>query len=130
MADAGIIALRNFDGPLLITEVTGAAATSAGIRVGDEVVQVDGKIPPPDFAAHIASKDPGSTVRLTLRRGRTVLPARVTLEAKQTDIYKLDDLPNITSAQRARRAAWLASGDEPAESSANLQTEDVGTSSY
>src|SRR5256885_11883061 len=46
---------------LLVTEITGAAATSAGIRVGDEVVQVNGKIPPPDFAAQIASRDPGST---------------------------------------------------------------------
>jgi len=128
VADAGFIALRNFDGPLLVTEVTGAAASGAGIRVGDEITQLDGKVPPPDFAAHIASKDPGSTVRLTLRRGRTVFLARLTLESKQTDIYTLDEAPNVTSAQRARRTAWLASEDETA--GRGSQAQDAETSAY
>lgn len=128
IADAGIIALRNFDGPLLVTEVTGTAASRAGIRVGDEVMQIDGKLPPPDFAAHIASRDPGSTVRLALRRGRTVFPAQLTLESKPTDIYRLDDAPNITGAQRARRAAWLASEDETAAVGSPAQ--DAETNAY
>src|SRR5262249_41925781 len=112
LADLGLTALRNFDGPLLVSEVTGTAATAAGIRVGDEIVQFDGKLPGPDFHAQIASKDPGSVVRLTLRRGKTVFPVRLVLESKVTEIYKLEGLPNITSGQRARRAAWLASEDE------------------
>jgi len=117
LADLGLTALRNFDGPLLVSEVTGTAATAAGIRVGDEIVQFDGKLPGPDLSVQIASKDPGSTVRLTLRRGKTVFPVRLTLESKSTDIYKFEDFQNVTSAQRARRAAWLASEDEPAGSS-------------
>jgi predicted metalloprotease with PDZ domain len=120
LADLGLTALRNFDGPLLVSEVTGTAATAAGIRVGDEIVQFDGKLPGPDFNAQIASKDPGSTVRLTLRRGKTVFPVRLMLESKSTDIYKFEDLQNVTSAQRARRAAWLASEDEPSGSNRKI----------
>jgi predicted metalloprotease with PDZ domain len=129
-ADAGFIALRNFDGPLLVTEVTGAAATSAGVRAGDEIVQVDGKLPPPDFAAHISSKDPGDKIRVELRRGRTMFAVQLTLASKQTEIYRLDDAPNLTRAQRDRRAAWLASEDEPSAAASSLQTEDTETSAY
>jgi predicted metalloprotease with PDZ domain len=117
IADLGLTALRNFDGPLLVSEVTGAAASAAGIRVGDEIVQLDGKLPGPDFSAQIASRRPGETVHLTLRRGKNVSSVRLTLESKATDIYKLEDLVNITNAQRSRREAWLASEDEPAASS-------------
>jgi predicted metalloprotease with PDZ domain len=117
IADLGVTALRNFDGPLLVSEVTGAAASAAGIRVGDEIVQLDGKLPGPDFSAQIASRRPGETVHLTLRRGKNVSSVRLTLESKATDIYKLEDLVNITNAQRSRREAWLASEDEPAASS-------------
>ncbi|HEX7962014.1 MAG TPA: hypothetical protein VF493_18995 [Terriglobales bacterium] len=129
-ADAGLIASRNFDGPLLVTEVTGAAATSAGIRVGDEIVQVDGRLPPPDFAANISSKDPGDKVRLELRRARTMFAVQLTLTSKQTEVYRLDDASNVTRAQRARRAAWLASEDEPPAAASSLPTGDVETSAY
>ena len=123
LADVGLTALRNFDGPLLVTEVTGAAATAAGIRVADEIVELDGKLPGPDFAAQITSRDAGSSVRLKLRRGKTVFPVRLALESKATDIYKLEDLPTISSAQRARRAAWLASEDESAGTALSLSPE-------
>jgi predicted metalloprotease with PDZ domain len=120
LADLGLTAMRNFDGPLLVTEVTGAAATAAGIRVGDEIVEFDGKLPGSDLAAQITSRNPGTSVRLKLRRGKTVFPVRLALQSKATDIYKLEDLPNLTSAQRARRAAWLSSEeDESAGTAAN-----------
>ena len=123
LADIGLTAVRNFDGPLLVTEVTGTAASAAGIRVGDEIVEFEGKLPGPDFAAQISSRDPGSSVHLKLRRGKTVFPVRLTLESKTSDIYKLEDFPDITSAQRARRTAWLKSENESASASSNLVPE-------
>jgi hypothetical protein len=82
-------------------------------------VEFDGKLPGPDLAAQITSRDPGTSVRLKLRRGKTVFPVRLALESKPTDIYKLEDLPNLTIAQRARRTAWLSSEDESAGTAAN-----------
>ena len=55
--------------------VPGSAAEKAGLKVGDQIIAVDGKsfkvlsAAATDFAEHISSHFPGDTVELTFRRG-------------------------------------------------------------
>lgn len=84
----------------------GGPAQQAGIASGDIVEEFNGK-PAQDMMAQIARLNPGDVVRLKLRSGSGVRQVDLTLSVRQLDEYVLADLPNVTAAMRARRAAWI-----------------------
>jgi putative serine protease PepD len=65
-----------------VTEVYGdTPAAGAGLRVGDQVVKIDGR---PvrrleDIYARLGETDPGQQVALELRRGNEIAAATITL---------------------------------------------------
>ena len=112
VADAGFTAMRNFDGPMIVVDVTGTTALAAGVRNGDEVVEIEGKGPDQSMARTIGAMTPGTMIHVTLRRGGSLLPVSFPLEAKESVFWALEEMAHITAAQRARRQAWLNSEDE------------------
>jgi len=62
----------------------GGPAASAGIRAGDVVIAVDGRPvgQPEELVVAIRTKQPGQVLRLTYRRGTSVLTAEVVLGSR------------------------------------------------
>src|SRR5262249_32557176 len=120
--DAGFTAFRNFDGPMMVVEVTGRSATSAGVQVGDEILEVEGKPPARESGGLTGGGKVGETISLTVRRGRNRIPLRLTLEGKEQVSYEITPAISVTTAQQARRRAWMHSEDEGGGATASGQT--------
>ena len=109
VADAGFIASRNFDGPMVVGEVTaGGAAEEAGLQTGDTILEINGNAVGQESADTILAMTPGEsiTVKVHPRRG-VEHELKWKIGSRQEISYELKDLDNITAEQRAARAAWL-----------------------
>jgi predicted metalloprotease with PDZ domain len=108
VVDAGFSASRNFDGPPLVSAVRfGSDAQAAGLRVGDEVLALDGKTVAAPIDPIIQAMKPGETIKVTVRSGRTERTLQWRLTNREQQDFELKDLGNITPQQKTRRAAWL-----------------------
>jgi predicted metalloprotease with PDZ domain len=110
--DAGFSAFRNFDGPMIVVEVTGESAVSAGVQVGDEILEVEGQPPVREAGGITGGRKVGDTISLTVRRGRNRIAVRLTLAGKEQVSYEITPVASITTAQQSRRQAWVHSEDE------------------
>jgi predicted metalloprotease with PDZ domain len=121
--DAGFLASRNFDGPMSVLAVTpGSEAERAGLRVGDTVTELQGKPAGEESTQQLAGLSPGDAVEVKVRPRRgpeRVLKWKVT--SREETIFEVKDLDQITTEQRARRAAWLKGEAQPAAETANHQ---------
>jgi predicted metalloprotease with PDZ domain len=107
--DAGFVASRNSDGSVGVAAVTaGSGAERAGLRVGDTVLEINGKGTDTESLQNLARLSTGDSIAVKVR---TQHGAEVKLKWKignrDEPFYNLKDLENITAEQRARRAAWL-----------------------
>lgn len=109
VADAGFIASRNFDGPMSVAAVTpGSEAERAGLQVGDEIIELQGKPAGQDSRQELSQLVPGDTLTLKVRSRRgTERELKWKIGSRQETSYVVKDLDNVTTAVRARRAAWL-----------------------
>ena len=109
IADAGFVASRNFDGPMIVAAVTaGSEADRAGLQAGDTILEVDGKTAAQEFSQEMAWLAPGDTITVKVhsrRSGDRELKWKA--GSREEVSYEFKDLENVTAAQRARRAAWL-----------------------
>jgi predicted metalloprotease with PDZ domain len=107
--DPGFIASRNFDGPISVAAVTpGSDAEQQGLRVGDVILEFQGKSAADDFQQQLSRMSPGETITLKIRSRRTGdRELKLKLGSRQELSYLLKDLDQVTPEQRARRAAWL-----------------------
>jgi predicted metalloprotease with PDZ domain len=109
LADAGFVASRNFDGPMTVEAVTaGGEAERAGLRVGDTVLEINGKTAGQESAQEISQLNPGDTITVKVRSrrgGDRELKWKV--GSREEISYELKDIENLTQEQRAQRAAWL-----------------------
>ncbi len=107
--DAGFIASRNFDGPMLVGAVTaGSDAERVGLQMGDTILEISGKSVGQESSEEMARFDPGDTITLKVRSrrgGDRELKWKV--GSREQTSYKITDLENVTAEQQARRAAWL-----------------------
>jgi predicted metalloprotease with PDZ domain len=109
VADAGFMASRNFDGPMSVGAVTaGSDAERAGLQVGDTILEIQGKAAGQESRQELARLAPGDTVTLKVRGRRGAeRELKWKVGSRQEILYQVKDLENVTSEQRARRAAWL-----------------------
>ncbi len=115
VSDAGFAASRNFDGPIVVSDVTsGSEAERAGLQVGDAVLELQGKPAGEQSRQALLSLAPGDilTVKVRSRRGGE-RELKWKVGSREEISYELQDLGTITPEQRACRAAWLKGEAEP-----------------
>ncbi len=108
-ADPGFSASRNFDGPMVVSAVAaGSEAERAGLRAGDTISEINGKIPGLESSDDMAGLAPDDAITLRVR-GRRGAERELKWKAGRRDelAYDLRDTEHITAEQRARRMAWL-----------------------
>jgi predicted metalloprotease with PDZ domain len=106
-ADLGFVATQNFDAAPIVSAISaGSAAESAGLAVGDAILEINGQIPN-RFAGYGASLLPGDTVRLRVRNSAGERDLQWTVGTRQEIELNLVDLDKVTPEQKARRGAWL-----------------------
>ncbi len=109
VADPGFIAVRNFDAaPRVTAIVEGGEAERAGLVVGDDIVEINGHAADSDFEHRLAGLRPGETIRLRVRRPQGEMGVTWKMANREQIAFELKDVDNVTSQQRARRAAWLS----------------------
>jgi len=109
VADAGFDASRNFDGSVVVAAVTASSgAERAGLRVGDAILEINGKRTEQESSQNLARLNTGDLITLKIRARRGAeLEVRWKVGARDEVFSELKDLDNITAEQQARRAAWL-----------------------
>jgi predicted metalloprotease with PDZ domain len=114
--DAGFVASRNFDGPMLVGAVTpGGDAERAGLLVGDTILEIQGKAVGQESRDELARLSPGDTLAVKVRPRRGAeRELKWKIGSRQEISYRIKDLENVTAEQRVRRAAWL-NGEAEAE---------------
>jgi predicted metalloprotease with PDZ domain len=107
--DPGFNASRNFDGPLTVSAVaSGSEAEQQGLLVSDIILEFQGKPAVEDFQQQLSRFAPGETLSLKVRSRRAgEHELKWKIGSRQELSYQLKDLDQVTSEQRARRAAWL-----------------------
>lgn len=109
VTDLGFTASRNFDGPMSVGAVTPQSeAEQAGLRVGDTIVELQGKPAGQESREELSRLNPGDmlTVKIRPRRGPD-RELKFKVGSRQEIYYELRDLDPVTAQQRARRVAWL-----------------------
>ncbi len=115
VADAGFIASRNFDGPMMVEAVTpGSEAEHAGLQVGETVLEINGKTAGEESRGELARLKPGDLITLKIRSRRGDRELKWNVGSRQEVSYELKDLDPVTSEQMARREAWLKGEAQPA----------------
>lgn len=107
--DAGFVASRNFDGPMLVGAVTaGSDAERAGLQVGDTILEIQGKVVGQESRDELARLAPGDTLAVKVRPRRGAEhELKWKVGSRQEIAYQLKDLESITGEQHTRRAMWL-----------------------
>ncbi len=107
--DAGFIASRNFDEPMVVAAVTpGSGAEHAGLQVGDTIVEFQGKPAGQESRQELLRMNPGDTLAVKVRSRRGAeRELKWKIGSREEISYEVKDLDQVTVAQRARRSAWL-----------------------
>lgn len=87
---------------------SGSAAARAHVEPGATVLEANGEPVRGHFARWLESRRPGEKLHLKLRAhdGR-LREVEFALGTKKFDEYRLEESPDATAEERARRAAWL-----------------------
>jgi predicted metalloprotease with PDZ domain len=117
VADPGFTATRNFRGPLIIDDIYGEQARSAGLQEGDEIIAIDGQSPLRNLEQQFASAKPGSKAHIAILTRGVRKEAEVTLAKRDIEAFVVRSSPGATAEQIARRNAWLSSEDQPSAAS-------------
>jgi len=115
LPDAGFVSAKNFDQPPAVYVVTpGSDAERAGLLAGDTILAINGRPASSDVETAISAMAPGDTVKLKINGRRGPREIKIKLGGREQDDYAIVELPAVTPAQRARRAAWLRGEAEAA----------------
>jgi predicted metalloprotease with PDZ domain len=118
-ATTGFESVRNFDtAPVVVSVAEGSDAAKAGLTAGDSILEINGRQAAAEVEDMIAGKQPGDNIKLRVQGRSGVRDVKLKLGARREEDFKIVELENATPAQRARRAAWLASEPEPTAAAA------------
>ena len=113
IADVGFVAVRNFDAPPVVAQVTaGSEAERAGLRVGDGILEIDGQTATSDFNQRLAALRPGDKLRLRVRTNQGERELHWKAGSQRQVELNLVDNDTVTPQQKKRRAAWLRGESE------------------
>lgn len=116
--DAGFQVSRAFGGVLLVTEVNGEAQ-QAGLQEGDTLLEINGKPAAGEFQTLLADMRPGDALRVKVQSDRGERTLQWKIGRRDEVAFSLQDVQNITSTQKAGRAAWLSGEDSPSSGAHN-----------
>jgi predicted metalloprotease with PDZ domain len=121
VTDPGFSASRNFDAPMRVESVTaGSEAEKAGLKVGDVVLQINGKEVGQTSAENLEGLNLGDAISLRIRAKREgEREIKWKLAARTQLSYELKEMEKVTSEQSQRRAAWLKGESQSAKAAHN-----------
>lgn len=107
--DPGFAAARSPGkaGPVVGRVDAGGPAQQAGLNPGDVIEEFNGKPATVDIMSQIARMDSAEVVRMRVRSSSGVREVKLTVGTKQFEELAFRDLPTVTPAMKARRAAWI-----------------------
>jgi len=104
----GFSAVQKFDQPPVVVKVDrDSPAERAGLKSGDRVMAINGQQVGRSYEADLSRLAPGSTLRLQIQREGLPYQLEFKLGSRKQVIFQLEDLPQLSAEQRARRSAWL-----------------------
>ncbi len=108
LGDPGFEAARIFDQPLKVIQVQpGSNAERAGLKAEDIILQANGQSGSREIERVIAQLKPGDSLQLKVQRGATEQELRWVLSRRTRTVFRFEDVPDISPAQKSRRAGWL-----------------------
>jgi predicted metalloprotease with PDZ domain len=108
IAGAGFHLVHSFGQPGVVASVDpGSAAAKAGLKPGDILQEFNGRPVTRGLEAAIESMRPGDAVRLKLSGAGGQREIRFKLGSMPSEDYVFVEFDAATSAQRARRTAWI-----------------------
>ncbi len=118
--DAGFVASRNFDGPMVVGAVTAASdAERAGLQTGDTILAINGNSPGEEFSEEATGLAAGDMVTVKVRSRGSERELKWKVGAREETTYELKDMDKVSVEQRARRTAWLQGEAQAASTSAS-----------
>ena len=113
VTDAGFTASRNFDSPMSVGAVEpGSEAEHAGLRVGDTIIEMQGKPAGRESREELIRLNPGETLTVKVRSRGGERELKWKVGGRQELSYEVKNLDQVTDQQRALRVAWLK-GEAP-----------------
>jgi predicted metalloprotease with PDZ domain len=92
----------------IVSEVTaGSTAESAGLRRGDEILQINGESPSPAQFRWMRERAPGDTVAIKIRRSSQDQNVSLKLGSRDESQYSIEEIPNASDRQRRIREGML-----------------------
>jgi predicted metalloprotease with PDZ domain len=108
IAEVGLVAGRNFDGPPTVTHVDpGSEAEKAGLAVGDVLLEINGREPSVDVQQKLQQLHTGDVLQVHVRGESGERKLQWKVGAREEVEFELRDVENMSAQQKARRAAWL-----------------------
>jgi predicted metalloprotease with PDZ domain len=112
--DLGFGASKSPGQPPAVSAVDPAGeADRAGLAVGDAILEINGRVLTSDYRQQLAALAAGETIRLRVRNSRGEREVAWKMGSREEVEFELKDVENLTSEQKARRAAWLSGEDQP-----------------
>jgi predicted metalloprotease with PDZ domain len=108
VADTGFVTAHNFDtAPSVLRVRGGSEAERAGLSTGDEVMALNGRAVASDFERRLGELRPGDMIRARIRHRGIEREIQWRVGSREEVEFDVKDVDNVTTQQRARRAAWL-----------------------
>jgi predicted metalloprotease with PDZ domain len=108
VADAGFVAAHNFDAPPSVVRVrSGSEAEHVGLMAGDELLVFNGHAAASDFEKRMGELRPREAIRVRIRRHGVERELQWRIGSREEVEFEVKDVDNVTTQQKARRAAWL-----------------------
>jgi len=108
LGDPGFAAARNFDAPPSVLRIRpGSEAEKAGLNVGDVLLEINGRVATADFERRLEQLHAGDILHLRIRHRGSERELQWRVGTREEVEFELKDVDNVTTQQKARRAAWL-----------------------
>ena len=116
VVDPGFTAVQSFRAAPMVGEVEpGSGAYESGLQAGDVVVAINGKLPSVSFESQLDATEPGAVLHLKVVGAQGERDLAWKTGVREEDYFSIEELPDASADEIARRAAWLKAEDEPAK---------------